>query len=499
MSKNTTNEKKNMKGNRESKGIVLFFVQVVAFFSIPVFLLMLIFSILFTNSEYYTSILKNADLISGFIEVKNLETNRAIQEEIERKVGLQVYTVKFEQISENFKLTKEEFNKINKTDEFESLVEQKNDLKSMKWEEAQEIFPTREQFEMNREGELNRVTSLIESIKTYRDKNEDNIEEYEDKLDDAEDEYEDALDELEDKQEEARDIAQKHRDNLSGRLYADLEILNPVLTKLLNDYLIDISVRKEIDKLIHFFTTYETQKIHGNIYSITRPADTITNAQMLRVRFPEITISLWVKDENAGMTQSRHLLSDIFVNEIRNMNNLQNRGLFITMFKFADTGPGEFLGRRFLKKTGVKLKNGLIYVDNLILENDTAETVANIMKIATFSKHLVYVVPAFILLYISILFFSSVNRQKKIRSLQNILIYPSLLIIAASCASILASRFVLNYYPQLITDITLQTYAKSFIFMISLHTFLPVTVVFGVLLLTGLTIKKFNNKDLPST
>jgi len=495
MDDTTTNEGKEIKKKKESRGIALFLVHCAAFFIIPVLLLMFVFSILFTNSKYYTGILKNADIISGFIEIKNIETNMAIQEEIEREVGLKEYTAKLKKISENFKYRQNEFNKINKTDEYKSLVDQKNDLESIEWEEAQDIFPTREQFELNREGELTRVTSLIENIKTYRDKNEDKIEEYEDKLEDAEDEYEDALDDLEDKQEEARDIAQKHRNNLSGRLYADLEILNPVLTKLLNVKLIDHAVRIEIEKLIQFFTTYEKQRIYGNVYSIIRTDNTIGNAQMLRVRFPEITISLWVQDNNAGVTRSRHLLSDIFVNEIRKMNNLQNRGLFITMFKFSDTGLGEFFGRRFLNKTGIKINNGLIYLDNLVLEDDAAETVTLIMKIATYSKYLLYIFPTILLLYISILFFSSANRQKKIAGIKSILIYPSLLIIIISAAAILASRFVFNYYPQLITDITMQTYAKSLLFVISLHTFIPVIGVFGILLMAGLIIKKINHHE----
>ncbi|MFW5752069.1 MAG: hypothetical protein ACOCW8_01895 [bacterium] len=494
MADTVKNEEKNIKRENESRGIVIFMVHCAAFFIIPVLLLMLIFSILFTRSEYYTGILKNTDIISTFIEVKNIETNMAIQEEIEREVGLNEYTAKFKQISENYKYWQDEFNNINKTDEYKSLVEQKNELKSMEWEEAQEIFPTRKQFEMNREGELARVTSLIENIKTYRDTNEDNIEKYEDKLEEAEDNYEDALDVLEDKQEEARDIAQKHRNNLSGRLYADLEILNPVLTKLLNVKLIDHAVRIEIEKLIQFFTTYEKQKIYGNVYSIIRSDTAIGNAQMLRVRFPEITINLWIKNDNTGITPSRHLLSDIFVNEIRNMNNLQNRGLFITMFKFSNTGLGEFFGRRILRKTGIKINDGLIYLDNLVLEDDAAETVTLIMKIATYSKYLLYIIPAIILLYISILFFSSASRKKKIAGIKSILIYPSLLIIIISSAAILASRFVFNHYPQLITDITMQTYAKSLLFVISLHTFIPVIGVFGILLLAGLIIKKINHQ-----
>jgi len=498
MADTKTNEGKDIKRNKENRGIILFLVHCVAFFIIPVLLLMFIFSILFTNSAYYTGILKNADIISGFIEIKNIETNMAIQEEIEREVGLKEYTVKLKQISENFKYRQDEFNKINRSDEYESLVDQKNDLESMEWEEAQEIFPTREQFELNREGELARVTSLIENIKTYRDQNEDKIEEYEGKLEDAEEEYDDALDDLEDKQDEARDIAQKYRNNLSGRLYADLEILNPVLTKLLNTKLIDHAVRIEIEKLIQFFTTYEKQRIYGNVYSIIRTDNTIGNTQMLRVRFPEITISLWVQDDNAGVTRSRHLLSDIFVNEIRNMNNLQNRGLFITMFKFSDTGLGEFFGRRFLKKTGIKINNGLIYLDNFVLEDESAEIVASVMKIATWSQYLIYVVPAILILYLLILFFSSAEKRKKIKGLQVILIYPSLIMIITSGVAIIASRFVFDYYPQLITDLTLQTYTKSLLFVVSSHTFLPVIGVFGLLLIAGLVLKKINHSAIVS-
>lgn len=477
----------------KNKGILLGTVHFITFFIMPVLIILLVLSVIFTNSEYYTRILKNADLINGFIEVKNIETNNAIQEEIEREVGLKEYTAKFEKISENYQYRKEEYKKINKEEEYRSLVEQKKDLKSMTWEEAKEIFPAREQFEKNREGELARVTSMIKNIETYRDEKEDMIEEYEDRLEDAEDEYNDAKDILEDKQDDARDIADKHKNTFSNRLYADLEILNPVLTKILNEKLIEGSVRNEIEKLLNFFTSYEKQKAYGNIYSISRPSNTLGEKQMLRVRFPEITISMWIKEDVNGEIRSRHLLSDIFVDEIRKMNNLQNRGLFITMFKFADTGLGEFVGRRFLKKTGIKISNGLIYMDNLVLEDESAETVATVMKVSTWSQYLIYAVPGILILYLLILFFSSAERRKKLKGLQVILIYPSLIIIIASGFAIVASRFVLDHYPQLITDVTLQTYAKSLLFVVSLHTFIPVAAVFTVLLITGLVLKKINN------
>lgn len=477
----------------KNRGFLIGTVNFITFFIMPVLVLLLVFSVIFTNSEYYTRILKNADLINGFIEVKNIETNMAIQEEIEKEVGLKKYTAQFEEIADNYQYKKEEYKKINKEEEYQSLVEQKHDLKSMTWDEAKEIFPSREQFEKNREGELARVNSMIESIEKYRDEKEDLIEEYEDRLDEAEDRYNDAKDTLEDKQEEARDIAGKHKNTLSSRLYADLEILNPVLTKLLNEKLIEKSVRKEIEKILDFMTSYEKQNAYGNIYSISRPSGTLAEKQMLRVRFPAITISMWVNEDENGVVRSRHLLSDIFVDEIRKMNNLQNRGLFITMFKFADTGLGEFFGRRFLKDTGIKIDNGLIYMDNLVLEDESAETVATVMKVATLSQYLIYVVPGILLLYLLILFFSSAERRKKMKGLQVILIYPSLLMILASGLAIVASRFVFDYYPQLITDLTLQTYAKSLIFVVSLHTFLPVIGVFGILLIAGLVLKKINN------
>ena len=248
------------------RGIIFTIASTVAIIVIPAAIVAAIVITVLLRPGFYTGILKDGKFITAFVEAKSWQVEKNINDEIERDVQITRFTREYEEIKSRHEQAKDDYMRISRDDEMESLEKQRGELKGLKWKEVKDTFPDEESFDKNREDELRNLKERIASIEEYRDRNSDQIKTARRAMKKAEEEYDDALSTLEDKKKEAEKIAERHRDTLVGKLYGDLERIEGPLSKILNDKLIDMAVRGEIEKVLRFLTSYDRQIEQKNIY-----------------------------------------------------------------------------------------------------------------------------------------------------------------------------------------------------------------------------------------
>jgi hypothetical protein len=477
--------------SEQNRNILFSVISFLSFFVIPILTVIAIVFFLITSSNFYTGIVKNANLLSAFIESRNAKLDIRIQNQIEKEVQLSKYENKFEKIKNKFEKIKSEFDTLNKTNEFISLEKKEEEISEMEWENFNEQFTSEEEFDKYVEKQEEKIEKEKTEIEEYRDNNEEAIEALEDKFEKKQEKYEDALSVLQDKKEDALEIIEDNKDTFAGEIFSDLEILEPALTKIFNEKLIDKGVKREIEKLLSFLTNYYKQKDRRKLV-YKKPKK--SNQKILHIHLPRFFLSLKVEDELKGKKVKRHLLSEILVDEINKYDNLNNKNTFITTFKLADTSIGEYLGNQFLSEAGVSLKAGVIKMKPLTLKGEHAEQLEKIMLLLTWSKYLKYVILVMIILLFVYVIFSRAERGRKFSCLQRTSIVPSLIIIIISAAALGGARLIPEHFPDLIKDPSILIYARSAAYIIAKEVFIPFLYIFGGLFLAGLIIRLLKAK-----
>ncbi len=473
------------------KGIIFTIISIAAFIVIPAAAITAIVITVLLQPGFYTGILKDGKFITAFVEAKNWQVEKQISDEIERDVQITRFTREYDVIKSRYEQAKEEYSRISRDDEIESLKKQRGDIKDLSWKQVKDTFPDKDVFEKNRDEEIKKIKEQIAAIEEYQDQNIDRIKTARKTMKDALADYEDALSTLEDKKKDAEKIAEKHKNTFSGKLYSDLELIEKPLSRILNKKLIDGAVRAEIEKILRFLTSYDAQIEQRNIY-YARSSDTeALSGRSLRVKFPEIAISLWVEDDSKGSSRQKHVLSQLMVDELDRIESLQNRMLLKTLFRMSDTSLGEYFTGKYLRKLGLTIDGGVIRMSNLILKNEKAEIVSDIMEILSWAQYAVYGAAGLLLLFILYLIFSTVGRRRKLAMLKRIFIYPSLLVLVACGAFVIVSRNIFSYYPDFIQDLSMRSYVKHLSFTAAWHFIMPMLIVFGSLFIAGLIIRKY--------
>lgn len=485
----TVSEPQAGSGKKNSRGIVFISLSSLSLFIIPAAIVSAIVITVMLQTSFYTGILKNGRFISAFLQARNWQNEKKVNEEIERELHLSSFTKDLEGKKSRFDEAKNNYNKISRENEIESLNKQRNELKDIEWERLKEQFPDKDKFEKNREDELSKIKKQIEAIEDYQDKNSDSIKTVRKEMKKAMGEYDDALSTLEDKKKDAEKITEKYKSSLSSTIYADLEIIEKPLTKILNSKLMDGPVRTEIEKAVRFLTSYNKQIEQRNIF-YQRDMDTESLGRLtLKVKLPEFKINLWVDDTSSG--GKKHVLSDLLAEEIRTIEDIQNRTMLITMFKLSDSSLGEYFANSFLGKIGMSIESGIIHISLPVLKGGSAEILAGTMAFFSWGQYAVFASIGILLLFGFYLFFSSAERQRKLIILKRLLIYPSVLVLSACGVLLWASSYIFSYYPDIISDISARSYAKYLSFTAAWHFVLPLSIVFGAALLLGLVIRKY--------
>jgi hypothetical protein len=451
-------------------------VSIVMMIVFPVSVLLSVFHFLCTSTDFYLEALKGSYLLRAFVEGKNDETNRRIREEIDQKVRLDEYAIIAQRSKEKFEREKDRFEKINKTKEYLLYEKQLKDIRRGSFEDYMNSFATEKAYEEYREREIQRLRKSISDIETYRSNNEREIEIAEERFEKARREMERAMEELQEKNEEAQEIIEKYRDTFAARINDDMKLLMPILEKLFNEKIIDIAIRKEIEKMIG---DYPKQRMLGNVYESPQAEEGA------RVRLPQVTLSLWVDDGTGG---KRHLLSDIFVEEAAKVDGLKNRFLFTSLFRMSDSVIAEFMANKVLKNSGMSIRDGIINMPPLVLEGATARNMRLVMLFATYGGYIKHFIGALFVLFIAYMFFARMERKQKFLWLKRIMLYPSIVMLIVSLGFIIASRSMFEYMPYIFPDAMLVGFAKNVAYSFAWCVAVPLGGVFLVVAIAGYLI-----------
>lgn len=445
----------------------------------PLLVTVSVFHFLFTSVDYYLEALKGSYLMRTFVEGKNDEMNRKIRDEIEQKVRLDEYALIAQRSKEKYEKEKERFEKIHKTKEYLAIERQLKEIRKSSYEDAGRTFANRNAFEEFREKEIERLRKSLSDIESYRDKNEREIEKAEENMSAARRDMERAMEELQEKNEEAQEIVEKRKGTFAARINDDLKLLMPVLEPVFNRKIIDMVVGREVENFIAFITDYPRQKMLGNVY---KEKTTDTSEHALRIKLPRVTLSLWIDDAGRG---KRHLLSDVFVEEISKVEGLRNRFLFTTVFRLSDSVIAEYLANRVLKGAGVTIREGIISMPPLVLEGRAAETFQNVMLFATYGGYIKFFLGTLLLIFIGYLIFSKMPKRAKFLWMKRVFLWPSILMIIAAIGLIIFSRFIFELFPYIFPDAMLVGFAKNIAYSFAWYTALPVGGVFFVFAIVG--------------
>jgi hypothetical protein len=487
----TDTRRNEVQKDKPVRGILFTIVSAIALIVIPAAAIASIVITVLLQPDFYTGILKNGRFITAFVEGKNWQTEQRINDEIERDVQLTKFTEEFEAVRARYEQSKDAYARASRDDEIESLKKERRELKDLEWKQVKENIPDEKDFEKNRDEELKKLKERIAEIENYQDKNSDMIKAARKDMKKTRGEYDDALSTLEDKKKDAEKIAEKHKNTLTGKIYADLEIIEGPLTKILNAKLIDGAVRKEIEKVLRFLTSYDTQVEQRNIYYARIMESEGIGRRSLRVKFPEIAVSLWVDDDSSGSRRKKHVMNQLLVEELQHIDALQNRTLLMTLFRLSDSSLGEYFTGKYLGKLGLTIDGGVIRLSNLVFKDEKAEMLADVMQALSWGQYAVYGASGLLILFILFLFFSTVERKRKLMMLKRLLIYPSILILAAGGVIIWASQNIFSYYPDFIQDLSIRSFAKHLSFIAAWHFIVPLCIVFGTALVCGLIIRKY--------
>jgi hypothetical protein len=476
------------KPQKKNRGIIFLIISSLAIVFIPFLVAISIVLIVILQPGFYTGILKNGRLITAFIEARNWQTDRAINDEIENSLNLTRFTAEFEKIRAHYEQVKDSFMKISREGDIESLKGDRAIAKNMDWKKVKGLFPSEDQFEKERALEIERIDKEIGRIEEYQDKNGDAIKAARKDMKKAQSDYEDSLSALEDKKKEADKIIEKHKNTLESSLYDDLEIIERPLTQIINSRLIEGAVKREIEKILKFFTDYDSQVERGNVFYERALDPGAFGRRVLNVRVPGIEVGLWVDEPGKG---KKHILSNLLVEEINRIHNLRNKSLLSTMFGLSDSSLGEYFGGKYLSGLSLSLDGGVVRRPALLLKGAAAERVAFVMEALSWGRYMYIVAGALLLLYFAFLFFSAAERWRKLVALKRLFIYPSLVILTACALMLLVSQTVFNYYPDLIQNLTIRSYAKHMSFIAAWQIALPLIIVFGSAFVAGLVMRKF--------
>lgn len=470
------------------KGIIFNIVNVAAMVILPVSMVAGVVTAVLLKPEFYTAILKNGRIITAFIEARNWQTDRAINDEIEQSLDLSGFTAEFEKNKARYERAKDTYSEVSRNDAKEALKKQRKEVANIEWKQVKNLFPDSDLFEKYRAAELKKIGEQIDQIETYQDNNSAKIKAAKKDMENALSEYEDTLSTLEYKKKEAGKIIEKHKNTLESSIYDDLEIIERPLSKMLNSRLIDGAVKNAIEKMIKFLTSYAAQVEKKNIfYEHTLDASTLGRRSLV-VKLPEVEVSLWVEGNGH---EKKHVLSQLLADEIDKLYNLRNRALLSTMFRLSDSSLGEYFGGKYITKLGLTIEGGTIRRPAVVLRGEAAEHTELIMRILSWGQYLYIAAAGLVIVYIAFLFFSAVGRPRKLAALKRLLIYPSLLILAACGLLLWSSLNFFEYYPDFIENITIRSYAKHLSFTAAWHLAIPLLIVFGTAFVAGLGMRKY--------
>jgi hypothetical protein len=471
---------------KKSRGVLLFFISLLFAVVIPAATLLSVLSYTLLQADFYADLLRDGRLITALVEYQYRSMDKRINEEIEEKVGLESYTLVHDRISSEYEAAKAKHGELNSTSEFNTLEAKRSELKKLTWKQSRDLFKTKKDYEEYRERELDKIDRELNEINSWRRGNKKEIAAALKEMKTAEEKYEDSLEALEDKKKSAMKIIEKHRSSLAASIYEDLDRIQPALAKIMNRTLVDAKIKPVLERLLYFMSTYGLQQeLKAVAYTREPGADPV-----LKIKLPPLSFSLWIDEDVHGVKKRRHLLSEIFVEEIEKFDGLKNKRLMLASFRLADSAIGEYFGNRYLKKYNVIFRDGVVRADSIVLEGPAAVKFEKLMMAATAAAYLPMAAGAMLGIYLMVLFFSGADRRRKSAFAKLVLVIPSAFMILACAALIYLSRTLFSHFPDAVSSITARVFAESFMFSTAVSLAAPAVLLFIMLILLGILVAK---------
>ncbi len=465
--------------------VFLYFLSAIAIIIIPAVITASILLTLAVNENFYISVIKNLNLVETFIETKNVQIEKDIRREVEKKTGMSQFKPKYDALKKDYDDKMIAYTGINKNDEYEKIEKQIDELDDLEWEKSSDEFKTEDDFDRFKKHKLADLKSALKEIKEYRSKNHEAISKLEDEMDSAKDLFEDADDELKDKQEEARDIIESRRGDFMNEMYSDIAKIEPLLTQELNTLFIEKELKSVIRQYLDFMTSWQRQKAAGSIYESRLNIESGMIENVKKVSIPPLSVSLRVKVIENGIEKEKNLLSEVFVEKIRETPGLKSPWVLTQIFKLSDSWISEKAGNSILRDAGLSMSDGIIKSGAIVLSGDKAEKFEKTMMIFSAAKYAPFASAGAVLLFVFLLIITAPDKKKGMRASGFVLKYPSVIIVIAGIAVIIASIKPGLMIPQIVNDPVNSAFLDKVAFTTALHLFTPITVIFLIIYLIG--------------
>ncbi len=474
--------------------IFLYIFSIISIVVIPVVITATILLSLAVNENFYISIIKNLNLVETFIETKNIQIEKDIAKEVEKKTGMSQFKPVYESLKKNYGEKLAAYNSINKNEEFNKLEKQIDELDDLKWEKSSDEFKTEDEFDNFKEKKMSDLKKALKEIKEYRNKNKEAIEKSEDAMDDSKDKFENSDDQLKDKEKDAKKIIESRRGDFMNEMVSDIAKIEPSLTKDLNTLFIEKELKSVIKKYLDFMTSWQNQKKAGNIYVSRLNVESGMIENTKKISLPPLHLSFRVKVNQNGIETEKNLFSELFVEKIRETPGLKSPWVLTQIFKLSDSWIGETAANTILKGSGISMNNGVLKSEAIILSGEKAEIFEKIMMVFSVAKYIPQAAAGIVLFLIILLVIIAPDKKSGMRASGFVLKYPSVLIVIAGIAVIIASLKPGLMIPQMINDPLNSAFFDNIAFTTALHFFAPLTGIFFVLSIAGSILIKFGKK-----
>ena len=467
------------------KKIFLYVTVTLACVIIPAVTALSIIFFLSTSTDFSISIIKKLGLVRTFIEAKNYQVENDIKREVERKTGISAYKAEYDRIKKDYDDKLLAYNSLNKTEDFEKIEKQIDALDDLEWEKAPENFKTEKDFDRFKEQKMKDLKADIKAIREYRDKNEDAIDKSEDEMESAKDLFEDADGKMKDKEDDAREIIEDRRGDFMNEIYSDIAKIEPALTESFNSLFIEKELKRIIGSYIGFFTSYFREKEAGNIYETRLNVESGVIENTKKVNLPPFVMSFIVKVNDNGVEKSKNLLSEVFVEIIRDTPGLKSPWVMSKIFSMSDSWIAEKVSGSFLKNTGLTYSDGVVRSGPVVLSGKKAEAAEKLMICMTAGRYLPFAATGISLILLFLLFILSGERKKGLRITGYVLKYPSAAVVIAGIAAMLLSLVPGLVLPGIMDDPVLYAFIDRTVMVVTLHYLIPLTAVFFLISLAG--------------
>ena len=472
------------------KKILFFIISAISVAVIPIVITISIILTLAVNENFYINIIKKLNLIETFIVTKNAQIEKDIQKEVEKKTEMGVFKEEYEALKNDYEAKLIAYRTINKSDEYEKLDKQIDALDDLKWEKSDDSFKTKDEFNQFKKLKMNDLKTALKEIKDYRKENKKAINNAEDTMDDAEDKFEDAQKQLKKKENQAKDIIETRRGEFMNEMHYDIAKVEPLLSKDFNNLFIEKELKSIIKGYIDFLTSWENQIKSGNIYESKFNVESGLIENIKKVKLPPLKINLRVKVNENGIEKEKNILSEVFVERIRETSGLKSPWTLTQIFKLSDSWIAESIVNSKLKDSGLRLSNGVIQSNPIIVSGEQAENLEKGMMILSTASYVPYIAIGVIIFCIILLLILSSNKRDGLRTSMLIIKYSSIIMIIVSIAAIIASMKPELLYQPIVDDPIKSIFIDKVLLITSLQVFIPVLVVFFALSIAGGAIAK---------